>query len=179
MVNATERRHAVKVIAFDSHKRYTFARVENQDGSKTEECRIEHRRGSITGFLSQQPPGCLVAVETIGNWYWIIDEIEQAGMVPQLVHARKAKMMFGCINKTDKLDAKGLNMLQRAGTLPTVWIPPSDIRDKRELPRTRIVFGRERTRLKNRIHSVADKYGLQDAFGDISRGKNERAVQGN
>jgi transposase len=71
-------------------------------------------------------------------------------------------------------------MLQRAGTLPTVWIPPSDIRDKRELPRTRIVFGRERTRLKNRIHSVADKYGLQDAFGDISDifGRKGREVLG-
>jgi transposase len=89
-------------------------------------------------------------------------------MEPHLVHARKAKMMFGCINKTDKLDAKGLNVLQRAGTLPTVWIPPGDVRDKRELPRTRMVFGGQRTRLKNRIHSVLDKYGLQDAFEDIS-----------
>jgi len=63
-------------------------------------------------------------------------------MEPRLVHARKAKMMFGCINKTDKLDVKGLNTLQRAGTLPTVWIPPGEVRDKRELPRTRMVFAR-------------------------------------
>ena len=25
-----------------------------------------------------------VAVETIGNWYWIVDGVEGAGMVPQL-----------------------------------------------------------------------------------------------
>lgn len=156
------------IIAFDSHKHYTFARVENENGENPQEFRIEHRRGSIAGFLSSQQPGSPVAIETIGNWYWIVDEIEQAGMEPHLVHARKAKMMFGCINKTDKLDAKGLNVLQRAGTLPTVWIPPGDVRDKRELPRTRMVFGGQRTRLKNRIHSVLDKYGLQDAFEDIS-----------
>jgi transposase len=170
----------MSIIAFDSHKRYTFARVENDNGEHPQEFRIEHRRGNIAGFLSSQQPGSPVAVETIGNWYWIIDEIEQAGMEPRLVHARKAKMMFGCINKTDKLDAKGLNVLQRAGTLPTVWIPPSEVRDKRELPRTRIVFGRERTRLKNRIHSVLDKYGLQDTFEDISDifGKKGRQVVG-
>jgi transposase len=156
------------IIAFDSHKRYTFARVENDNGDNPREFRIEHRRGNIAGFLSKQQSGTQVAVETIGNWYWIVDEIEQAGMVAQLVHARKAKMMFGCINKTDKLDAKGLNVLQRAGTLPTVWIAPAAVRDKRELPRTRMVFAQERTRLKNRIHSVLDKYGLQDAFEDIS-----------
>jgi len=158
----------MNIIAFDSHKRYTFARVENENGEHPQEFRIEHRRGNIAGFLSTQPPGSPVAIETIGNWYWIIDEIERAGMEPHLVHARKAKMMFGCINKTDKLDAKGLNILQRAGTLPTVWIPPAQVRDKRELPRTRMVFAVERTKLKNRIHSVIDKYGLQDAFEDIS-----------
>lgn len=158
----------MSIIAFDSHKYYTFARVEGENGENPKEFRIEHRRGSIAGFLSGQQPGSPVAIETIGNWYWIIDEIEQAGMVPQLVHARKAKMMFGCINKTDKLDAKGLNTLQRTGTLPTVWIPPGDVRDRRELPRTRMVFSGQRTRLKNRIHSVLDKYGLQNEFVDIS-----------
>jgi len=116
-------------------------------------------------------------VETIGNWYWIVDEIEQAQMVPKLVHARKAKLMMGCINKTDKLDVRGLNRLQRAGTLPTVWIPPGDLRDKRELLRTRMVFAAERTRLKNRIHSVLAKYGLTD-FGELSDifGKSAREI---
>jgi transposase len=109
-----------------------------------------------------------VALETVGNWYWIVDEIEQAGMKPRLVHAHKAKLMLGSINKTDKLDARGLNRLQRAGTLPTVWIPPGEIRDHRELPRTRMVFANLRTRLKNRIHSVFDKYGLHTDFEGIS-----------
>jgi transposase len=89
-------------------------------------------------------------------------------MRPELVHARKAKLMMGSINKTDKLDAMGLNMLQRAGTLPCVWIPPAHLRDARELPRTRMVFANQRTRLKNRIHSVLDKYGLSCEFDDIS-----------
>lgn len=87
-----------------------------------------------------------MAVETISNWYWMVDEIEQTGMVAKLVHTGKAKLMLGSANKTDKLDAKGLNLLQRTGTLPVVWIPPGQVRDKRELPRTRRVFGVARTR---------------------------------
>jgi transposase len=158
----------MSIIAFDSHKHYTFARTEDRNGKNVKESRIEHRRGNIARFLRSHQANSPVAVETIGNWYWIIDEIDQAGMQPLLVHARKAKLMLGCINKTDKLDAEGLNKLQRAGTLPTVWIPPGDIRDKRELPRVRMVFGNARTKLKNRIHSVIDKYGLQDEFEDIS-----------
>lgn len=48
----------------------------------------------------------------------------------------------------------GLNQLQRNGTLPTVWIPPGELRDQRDLPRTRMVFVRRRTHLKNRNHAA-------------------------
>ncbi len=64
-------------------------------------------------------------------------------MFPQLVHARRAMMMLASVNKTDKLDCHGLNRLQRTGTLPMVWIPPAQIRDLRDLPRTRMVLSKE------------------------------------
>jgi len=50
-------------------------------------------------------PGSPVAMETVGNWYRIIDEIEAVGMVPKLVHSRKAKLMLAMVNKTDRFDA--------------------------------------------------------------------------
>lgn len=156
------------MIALDSHKHYTFASVQDEKGRRIKEGRIEHQRGAIKVFLESYDTGSPVALESIGSWYWITDEIEQARMQPRLVHARKAKLMMGMINKTDRLDARGLNRLQQNGTLPTVWIAPMEIRDKRELPRTRMVLGHQRTRLKNRIHSVIDKYGLQDQFKGIS-----------
>jgi transposase len=115
-----------------------------------------------------------VAVETVGNWYWVVDEIEAGGGKPQLVNARLAKLMMGMVNKSDKLDAKGMNRLQRTGTLPTVWIPPSSVRDARELPRTRMVLSKQRTQLKNRVHATLGKYGfvvegVSDAFGKRGR----------
>jgi len=158
----------MEIIALDSHKRYSQVCVQDNSGKFLNEKRIEHQREQIAGFLSRWSTGSAVAVETVGNWYWIVDEIESAGMIPKLVHAHKAKLMLGSINKTDKLDARGLNKLQFTGTLPTVWIPSGDIRDNRELPRTRMVFANLRIRLKNRIHSVIDKYGLHTDFTDIS-----------
>jgi len=160
----------MQCIAFDSHKHYTWALVQDEAGKVLREQRINHTRGALQTFLEAFEPGTPVAVETIGNWYWITDEIEAAGMVPRLVNARRAKVMSGSINKTDKLDARGLNRLQRSGTLPTVWIPPRDLRDARELPRTRMVLVRQRTKLKNRIHANLAKYGLKsdgatDLFG--------------
>jgi transposase len=67
-----------------------------------------------------------------------------------------------------------MNRLQRTGTLPTVWIPCSAVRDARELPRTRMVLSRQRTQLKNRVHATLAKYGYvvegaSDAFGKKGR----------
>jgi len=160
----------MEYIAFDCHKRYTFAVVEDEWGMVKREGKIPHERGALKEFLSRCEPGSPVAVETVGNWYWIVDEIEEAGCWPRLVHAGKAKLMLGMVNKTDKLDARGLNRLQRAGTLPEVWIPPGELRDVRELPRARMVLVRERTRLKQRVHATVAKYGLavvgiSDLFG--------------
>ena len=172
----------MEIIAFDSHKRYTLCSVEDKDGRIMAEDRIPHERGMIRGYLSRFAVGSPVAVETIGNWYWIIEEIEAAGMCPQLVHARKAKVMMGCVNKTDRLDVRGLNRLQRAGTLPTVWIPPSDLRDKRDLLRTRMCLVNQRTRVKNRIHATLAKYaldvrGVSDVFGQRGRVMLEEKVR--
>jgi len=41
------------------------------------------------------PARSSIAVETVGNWYWIVDEMQQAGHQPRLAHARKAKLMMG------------------------------------------------------------------------------------
>ena len=160
--------------AFDVHKRYTWARVERPDGTVVREKRIAHEPGAFRQFLAGSEPGAPVAVEAIGNWYWVGDEVEAAGCTLQLVHAYKAKLMLGRVNKTDKLDAQGLVRLQRAGTLPVVWIPPRALRDMRELPRARMVLVAQRTRLKNRIHATFSKYGIPlpqvaDLFGKRGR----------
>jgi len=168
-------------IAFDSHKVYTLAEREDRESGRCRQTRINHERGAIRSFLSECEPGTSVAVEATGNWYWIVDEIEAASLVPKLVHPRKAKLMMGSINKTDKLDVHGLNRLQRTGTLPTVWIPPGELRDLRELTRTRMVFVSHRTRLKNRIQATLSRYGLRvkewtDSFGVNGRKELEGLV---
>lgn len=82
----------MEYIAFDSHKRYTFAVVTDESGRIKWEGKIPHERGNIRAFLEKREPGSVVALETVGNWYWIVDEIEAAGCVPQLVHALKANL---------------------------------------------------------------------------------------
>jgi len=161
-------------IAFDSHKHYTWVEHEKIASGKVRQYRVDHAPGAIRRVLAGCQPGTAVALEATANWYWIVDEIEQARLVPKLVHPRKAKLMMGLINKTDKLDAHGLNRLQRNGTLPTVWIPPGPLREVRELTRTRVVLVRQRTRWKNRITATLAKYGAPASEHSDPYGKGAR-----
>lgn len=154
----------------DAHKKYSVFAFMDEEGNQGPSLRVNNERDQFSYFLDTLPPGSPIALETVGNWYWMVDEMEQAGHEPRLTHAGKAKLMMGQINKTDKLDAKGLALLLRNGTLPSVWIPPAELRDQRELPRMRIAFVRVRTMLKNRIHAALAKYAIEikevsDIFG--------------
>lgn len=169
-------------IAFDSHKRYTWIEHEQVATGKVKQYRVEHAPGAIREALAGCAPGTAVAIEATANWYWITDEIEQAHCVPQLVHPRKAKLMMGQINKTDKLDTHGLNVLQRNGTLPIVWIPPGPLREMRELTRTRMVLAAQRTRWKNRVTATLAKWGwagseYSDPYGKRARQELEQRIE--
>ncbi|WP_447972775.1 IS110 family transposase [Nitrospira sp. Kam-Ns4a] len=150
-----ERRRGVRESsAFDFHKHDTQVLVEDGEGRWQREVRLAHERVAIQPCFASWTPGSPVAVETVGTWDGIVDEIEAAGLGPRLVPARKAKVMMGSLNKTDKLDARGLNRLQRTGPLPVVWIPGATLRDQRDLARTRMGLGPQRSRLKTRIHAT-------------------------
>ena len=145
------------IIGCDAHKHYSQFAVYEGNNLRGKQVRLEHERGAIREFLSGFREGTPVALESIGYWYWIVDEMEQAGCQPLLAHPAKAKAMMGNVNKTDKLDARGLATLLRNGTLPTVWIAPSAVRDERELPGTRMAVCKIRVALKNRIHATLAK----------------------
>jgi len=156
-------------IGCDAHKYYSVFAVLDKEGTLKTHKRIDHEPGAIQGFLEQYPSGTRVALESVGNWYWIADEIEASGCIPLLTHPAKAKVMMGNVNKTDKLDAKGLATLLRLKSLPYVWLPPGKTRDGRELPRTRMALTKIRTALKNRMHATLAKYnqkleGASDIF---------------
>lgn len=170
------------IIGCDAHKNYSQFSVLDLATRVREHYRVAHEPGAIADFLSAFPKGTPVALESVGNWYWIVDEIESAGCIPLMAHAAKAKVMMGNVNKTDKLDADGLVTLVQTGTLPTVWLPPAEVRDARELPRTRMSFAKDRTKTKNQIHSDLAKYGLKpgedlDIFTQRGRAWLEAAVQ--
>lgn len=70
--------------------------------------RVGHNELGMEQYLKQVPGGSPVALESSGNWYWLVRAMEAAGPEPRLAHALEAKKRMPGRNKTDQLDAKGL-----------------------------------------------------------------------
>ena len=157
-------------IGCDAHKKYSVFVAVNERGEAAKALRVGHDREQYRQFLQRLPAGSQIALEASGHYYWMVDEMETAGHHPRLVHPLEAKKRMGKTGKkTDKVDANGLGILLRNGTLPEVWIPPAQLRDQRELLRLRMFLVRQRTRLKNRMQGALARYNIQlevkDVFG--------------
>ena len=160
-------------IGCDAHKKYSVFVAVNEKGHAGEALRVAHNRQLYREFLTRLPAHSAIAVEASSSYSWVVDEMERLGHRPKLCNPLEAKRRMGLTNKTDKLDARGLAILLRNGTLPEVWIPPGELRDQRELLRLRIFLVRMRTRVKNRIQATLGRHNVQipgaDLFGVASR----------
>jgi transposase len=160
-------------IGCDAHKKFSVFVAVDEKGHAGRALRVEHDRQVYREFLAGLPAHSAIAVEASGSYGWLIDEMERLGHRPRLCNPLEAKRRMGLTNKTDELDARGLAILLRNGTLPEVWIPPSELRDQRELLRLRIFLVRLRTRVKNRIHGTLARHNVQipgaDLFGVAAR----------
>lgn len=127
-----------KYIGCDAHVRYSIFASLREDGRWDPLVRVEQNELEVERFLKQLPAGSPVALESSGNWYGLVRAMEEAGLDPRLAHAPKAKKRMPGRNKADHLDAKGLALMLRNGSLPEVWIPPANLLDLRDLMRTRL-----------------------------------------
>ena len=69
--------------------------------------------------------------------------------------------------KTDHIDAKVIADLLRSNFLPTCYVPDAETRQKRELLRHRAFLVQIRTKVKNRIHIILDKLGIEHPFDNL------------
>jgi transposase len=149
-------------IGCDAHARYSIFVSMDEAGKAAAPVRVEHDELEMRRFLGRLPAGSPVALESSGNWYWLVRAMEESGLEPRPAHALEVKKRMPGRNKSDSFDAKGLALLLRKDALPEVWIPPAKLLDLRALMRTRLWVRQQGTLLKCRIHVALRRYGVRD-----------------
>jgi len=164
-------------IGIDYHKRYSVLCVLDEEGREQHLERIEHAFPERFGSLLQDYTPCQVAFEATMNWSWLYELLEEIPGVARIIMANPlhVRLISAAQVKTDKVDARKLAQLLRAGLLPASHIPDRATRLRKEVLRQRTFWVRQRTKLRNRVHRLLGRqHGLvmpqvSDLFGKKGR----------
>jgi transposase len=112
--------------------------------------------------------GLVVAVECMFTWYWLADLCAEHQIPFVLGHALYIKAVHGGKVKNDRVDAKKLALLLRAGLFPMAYVYPSAMRATRDLLRRRMHFMRKRAELNTHVQNTNSQYNLPVLPGKIA-----------
>lgn len=156
-----------RFIGLDIHKHYFVAiGVDHQLNQifGPHQADIHHIEQWAEKNLTKQDA---VVVEMTTNTYSVYDALLPLVHSVTVVHPPHVALIVRAQVKTDKKAALSLAQLHAAGLLPSVWIPPVEIRQLRAL----IAHRRKMVRLvgtaKNRLHAFLQRHRIQPP-GDFS-----------
>ena len=147
-------------IGIDIHKKYSYVAVVDELGEIKEEAKIENTKESLEQFASKYK-GAKAVIEATGNYRFIYDVLENY-MEVKLAHPYKTRAIAEARIKNDRLDAKMLAHLLRANLIPESYVPPKEVRELRDLTRLRKALIEDRTRIKNRVHAILTRNGINN-----------------
>jgi transposase len=157
----------------DLHKKEVEAALVDDQGNILHRSRFAATREALEAFAKTRlAPDTAVAVEATTNT-WPVAAILQP-LVGRLVVSNplRTKAIASAKIKTDKVDALALAQLLRTGYLPEVWIPDTETRLMRQRSTERAMLSADRTRIKNRIHSVLHQRLIEAPASDLFSRKN-------
>ena len=108
-----------------------------------------------------------VALEATYGWEWLAELLEEAGYELHLAHPLRTRAIASARVKTDAVDARTLAHLLRADLLPEAYVAPRELRDLRDLLRHRVALTQLRSALKNRVHALLARHGVQHGYSDL------------
>ncbi|HEY6397824.1 MAG TPA: IS110 family transposase [Solirubrobacteraceae bacterium] len=153
-------------VGIDVHRRRSQIAVIGEYGELLLSRRIVNDRETFEELLGD-PERTHVALEATYGWEWLGELLEEGGYDVHLAHPLRTQAIAAARVKTDAVDAKTLAHLLRTGMLPEAYIAPPALRDLRELLRHRAVLTRMRTAVKNRVHAILARQGVQPEHTDL------------
>ena len=116
--------------------------------------RVTLDHASLARFASELHADDHVVLEATGNTAAIVVALQPHVARVVIANPLKVRLIAEAHVKTDKIDAAILAQLYASGFLPEVWIADERTQSLRRQVARRVQIVRQRTRLKNEIHSV-------------------------
>ena len=142
-----------RCIGLDVHREFAQVAIW-EDGLVRQAGQIATTPEALRLFADSLAASDEVAIEATCNTHAIARLLERRVARVVVSNPQKTRAIAEARVKTDKVDAEVLAQLLAAGYLPAVWLPDDDTHALRRQVARRAHVVRQRTRLKNQIHSI-------------------------
>ncbi|HWQ23135.1 MAG TPA: IS110 family transposase [Gaiellaceae bacterium] len=154
-------------VGIDLHRKRSQLAALDEDGRELLSRRVANDPEALKAILAELGSELQVALEATYGWEWLADLLEAEGHELHLSHPLRTKAIAAARVKTDSVDARTLAHLLRTDLLPEAYVAPRELRDLRDLLRHRVVLTRMRSALKNRVHALLARQGIQNRHSDL------------
>jgi transposase len=154
-------------VGIDLHRKRSHIAALDEHGGELFSRRIVNNPDAFVALLGELDGESKIALEATYGWEWLAELLEDHGYELHLAHPLRTKAIASARVKTDAVDARTLAHLLRADLLPEAYVAPRELRDLRDLLRQRVVLTQMRSALKNRVHALLARQGIQRAHADL------------
>ncbi len=149
-----------RFVALDVHRKYVV--VGAVDGQQ--HVVLTPRRFGFEAFEEWVPvqltSSDAVVLEATFNAWLLYDQLKPFVADVVVAHPQAVKLIAAARVKTDSRDTIKLASLLAANLIPTVWVPPIEVRELRALVAHRKRLVQQRTQAGNRLHGVLHRHNL-------------------
>jgi transposase len=155
-----EKARPERFVGLDVHKHYLVTAAVDPDKNEILSPRRVPLARLDTWVRKTLTPGDAVVLEMTTNAFQLYDDLLPHVHSVTIVHPPHVALITRAQAMTDKIAARTLARLHAAGLLPSVWVPPVEVRDERALVAQRSKMVRLSTQAKNRLHAVLHRHHL-------------------
>jgi len=145
----------VRFVGCDVHKRTAVFTILLEDGTVLATYTVPVIREALTAFAQRQlHTEDRLAMEATSNTWAVAEVLRPFVAEVAISNPLRVRAIAEAKIKTDKVDSRVLAELLRCDYLPRVWQPDRETQRLRRLTHRRAALVSDRTRLKNRLHSI-------------------------
>lgn len=156
-------------IGIDVHKDICVSTTIDFSGNIIERNTFKNTNKELNAFLNNSPKDAKFAMESSTASKPIYHKMKKKGLEVHMAHPTDVFMITKSTKKTDIEDSFHLANLLRMGYLPESYVPDEKWEEIRNLTRYRVALGRKMSKVKNQIHSLLTRNGVEyrDKFTDL------------
>lgn len=155
----------------DLHERSLVIHTLDADGAAMREAELRSDRAAVMAYVGTLPGPHRAVVGCGQSWYWLRDLLAPSGVDPRLAHAKYVKAISYAKVTTDRVDARMLAQLLRAGLIPEAHRIGAEHRETRDLLRSRLQLVTRAVRCRHAVGSLLGKYNVRtpDELPELAR----------